>query len=95
MESSLSFLLDVGQKTSPIALSNLRDVQEAETICNKNWRAPKPCLYPHSVFPKPSYEFFLKFFRFSSGKRLFGTSKAVERRLRSSKQEEQGQEYNR
>lgn len=78
-----------------VVLSSLGNLMEAEMICNKNWRILKSCLYAHNVFPKSSYEFFSKFFRFSSGKRLFGTFKAVERRLRSSKHEEQGKKHDR
>jgi len=70
--------------------------QEAEMICNKNFNNPKPedSLYVHNVFSKSLCALPLKFFSFSGGTRIFGTPKAVERRLKSGKQEKQGEECN-
>lgn len=52
-------------------------------------------LYVHNVFSKPCCALPLMFFTISSRKRIFGTPKALERRLKSWKQEKQGQECNR
>lgn len=79
--AAVQFLLSI--QCAWIALSSLCDIQEAAMSCNKNRNNPKSeySLYVHNVFSKPCCAFPFKFFSFSSGKRLFGTSKVVERRL--------------